>query len=149
MNLITNIDQYNEDNVYFFDPIKNNIVKNGSFIRIIYSTDRIVLNAIYLAMNIQFTVGSLYYNKLKCIFDVNKVQSIISQIKEIEEKLLIKSNISGKVARYNIYEQLKYGTIKLSIENNSQKTFTNILLKIAGIWETNSEYGLTYKFVAL
>ena len=48
MNIIKNIEQYNEDNVYFLEPIKNNIMNNGNFIRIIYSTSLFVLNGIYI-----------------------------------------------------------------------------------------------------
>ena len=50
MNIVKNIDQYNEDYVYFCEPIKN----NGNFIRIIYSTALFVLNGIYINININY-----------------------------------------------------------------------------------------------
>ena len=52
MNIVKNIDQYNDNFVYFCDPIKNNIMNNGNFIRILYSTSIFVLNGIYLNISI-------------------------------------------------------------------------------------------------
>ena len=52
MNIVKTIDQYNENYVYFCDPIKNNIMNEGNFIRIIYSTPLFVLNGIYISVNI-------------------------------------------------------------------------------------------------
>ena len=48
MNIIKTIEQYKEEHVYFCDPIKNNIMNEGNFIRIIYSSPFFILNGIYL-----------------------------------------------------------------------------------------------------
>ena len=48
MNIVKTIDQYNENYIYFCEAIKNNIMNEGSFIRIIYSTPQFILNGIYL-----------------------------------------------------------------------------------------------------
>ena len=42
MNLVKSINQYNEDNIYFCEPIKNNVMNEGKFIRILYSTHNLV-----------------------------------------------------------------------------------------------------------
>ena len=55
-------------------------------------------------------------------------------------------NITGKLYQCKIYEQLKNGNIKVFSES-SDKINNTFLLKIAGIWETENEYGLTYKFI--
>jgi hypothetical protein len=67
-------------------------------------------------------------------------------LKYIEEGLLKKIIINGKIPQYKIYEQLKNGNIKVFSETYD-KINTNFLLKIAGIWETETEFGLTYKFI--
>ena len=46
MNIVKTIDQYNEDYIYFCEPIKNNIMNDGYFIRIIYSSPLFVLNGV-------------------------------------------------------------------------------------------------------
>ena len=146
MNIVKNIYQYNEDYVYFCEPIKNNIMNNGNFIRIIYSTSFFILNGIYITIQINYTSVDKYYNKFKCSFDTNQYKELIEKLKIIERGLLKKSGILGKIPQYKIYEQLKNSNIKV-FSDSFDKIGNTFLLKIAGIWETDTEYGLTYKFI--
>jgi len=146
MNIVKTIDQYNENFVYFCEPIKNNIMNDGNFIRIIYSTPLFVLNGIYLSVNIGYISIEKYYNKFKCTFELNQHRDIIDRLRSLEDCLLKKSNIIGKLPQYKIYEQLRNGNIKVFSES-FEKINNTFLLKIAGIWETEHEYGLTYKFL--
>ena len=148
MNIVKNIDQYNEDYVYFCEPIKNNIMNNGTFIRIIYSTSLFILNGIYINISINYTSVDKYFNKYKCSFDTNQYRELIENIRIIEEGLIKKIGILGKIPQYKIYEQLKNGNIKV-FSDTSEKIGNIFLLKIAGMWETETEYGLTYKFIIL
>ena len=70
MNIIKKIDQYNENYIYFCEPIKNNIMNESSFIRIIYSTPQFVLNGIYLLLILNDIICEKYYNKYKCSFNI-------------------------------------------------------------------------------
>ena len=67
-------------------------------------------------------------------------------IKTIEEDLLKKYFILDKMPQYKIYEQLRNGNIKIFTDVGS-KTLCSFILKISGIWETQHNYGLTYKFI--
>jgi hypothetical protein len=147
MNIVKSLDQYDDDCVYFCDPIKNNIMNEGYFIRIIYSSPLFMLNGIYIAININHTTIEKYYNKFKCIFDVANHKDLIEKLRIIEENITKKINIKNKIPQYKIYEQLKTGNIK--IFSDSDKITNNFLLKIAGIWETDTYYGLTYKFIKI
>ena len=148
MNIVKNIDQYNDDFVYFCDPIKNNIMNNGNFIRILYSTSLFVLNGIYLNIYINQLTIEKYFNKYKCAFDIGAHANLIQRIKIIEENILRKINILGKAPQYKIYEQISNGNIKIFSDNIDNIT-NNFLLIIAGVWETEYHYGLTYKFIKL
>ena len=148
MNLVKTIEQFNSDCIYFCDPIKNNIMNDGNFIRIIYSTPSFILNGIYLSININHITIEKYYNKFKCCFDVNVYKDMIGTLQTLENNIIKKVNIRGKIPQYKIYEQLKNGHIKIFSEN-IDKINNIFLLKIAGIWETDMYYGLTYKFVKL
>jgi hypothetical protein len=148
MNIVKTLDQYNDNFVYFCDPIKNNIMNDGNFIRIIYSTPSFILNGIYLSININHLTIEKYYNKFKCCFDVNTYKDLIDKIHTIEENIIKKINIKGKIPQYKIHDQLKNGNIKI-FSDNIDKINNIFLLKIAGIWETDMYYGLTYKFVKL
>jgi hypothetical protein len=147
MNIVKTFEQYNSDFVYFCEPIKNNIMNEGNFIRIIYSTPFFVLNGIYLFINISNTVIEKYYNKYKCCFDVEQQKEVIENIYKVEESILKKANISNKIPQFKIYDQLKNGNIKIFIDNIEK--INGFALKIAGLWETDTQYGLTYKFVTL
>jgi len=144
MNIVKNLDQYNESNVFFCEPIKNNIMNDGNFIRIIYSTNNIVLNGIYLLLTLNDVVCEKYYNKYRCSFNTTIHKETIEHVKIIEEQILKKCEIK-KNKQCKIYEQLKNGNIKL-FNDISNKTNGTFILKIAGIWETSNNFGLTYKF---
>jgi len=146
MNLVKSISQYNEDNIYFCEPIKNNVMNEGKFIRILYSTHNLVLNGIYLLVHINDITCDKYYNKYKCNFNTLHNKDIIDNIKTIEENILRKIEIK-KIPQLKIYEQLRNGNIKLFNEVN--KSFCSFILKISGIWETQFNYGLTYKFIKI
>ena len=148
MNIVKTLEQYDDDCVYFCDPIKNNIMNDGYFIRIIYSTPIFTLNGIYLSININHLTIEKYYNKFKCSFDINLYKNLIESLQTIENNIIKKINIRGKIPQYKIYEQLKNGNIKIFSEN-IDKINNTFLLKIAGIWETDMYYGLTYKFIKL
>jgi hypothetical protein len=151
MNLVKTIENFNINYVYFCEPIKNNIMNDGNFIRILYSTSLFVLNGIYISFNINNVCIEKYYNKYKCIFDVNEYINTIEKICQLEVNILEKINIKDKIPQHKISEQFKYGHIKIFseyIENNILRN--NIfVLKISGVWETELHYGLTFKFIII
>jgi hypothetical protein len=146
MNIAKTLNQYKEECVFFSEPIKNNIMSNGNFIRIIYSNSNFILNGIYLLVPIQYNAINKYYNKFRCTFDINSHYNLIQQLFTIEENLLKKLNITNKRPIFKINEQLKNGYIKI-FSDNIENMYNCFLLKIAGVWETELEFGLTYKFI--
>lgn len=155
MNIVKTIDQYDENYVYFFDPIKNNIINDGNFIRILYSTPLFTLNGIYLLITLNEMNIEKYYNKYKCSFNINTHYPLIEKIQHVEEKILEKyiygnKTLCLKTPHYKIYEQIKNGNIKIFCENIKKNNINNLfILKISGIWETDISYGLTYKFIKI
>jgi hypothetical protein len=143
MNIIKTIEQYDNNNIYFCEPIKNNIVNDGIFSRILYSSPYFTMNGINLLIQLKDIIVEKYYNKYKCSFNPYKHRDIIERLKDIEEGLLKKAG-SHKSPQYKINEQLKHGVIKIFSEPIEGNDF--FILKISGIWETDNEYGVTYKF---
>jgi hypothetical protein len=150
MNIVLNLDQYNEQFVYFCEPIKNTIMNDGNFIRILYSTNNVVFNGIYLLISLNDIICEKYYNKYKYIFNINSDEhiKIIEKLKNIEENILKNISIENKIPQLKINEQLKNGYIKL-FQNIQTNEYYNFILKISGIWETTNSYGLTYKFIKI
>jgi hypothetical protein len=144
MNIVKNMNQYDENSLFFCEPIKNNIIDDSYFIRILYSTHNVVLNGVYLLITLNNITCEKYYNKYRCCFNPNNHKDVIDNIKKIEENILTKYD-NKKIPNFKISEQLKNGNIKLfNLINTSDSSF---IVKISGIWETNCNYGLTYKFI--
>jgi uncharacterized CHY-type Zn-finger protein len=89
-----------------------------------------------------------YYSKYRCKFNVSSHANIINDLKMIEENILKKYSVPNKTPQYKIFEQIKNGYIKIffDIEKKPETLFN---LKISGIWETDENYGLTYKFTKI
>jgi len=142
------LDQYEDNCIYFCEPIKNKIMEEGNFIRILYTNQFVTLNGVYIIINFNDITMEKYYNKYKCSFNVLTHKKIIDKIKCIEENILNIYRPYGKTKQFKIYEQLQNGIVKIFNEVDNKKN-NDFILKISGIWETPINYGLTYKFIKL
>lgn len=150
MNIAIPIEKYKDNKYLFLDPIENTIIKDSIFHRIILSNNFISMNNINIKIVLKNAVIEKYYNKYKCSIDV--FSDYIKDIIEVENNILSSINIDNKERKKNIYEQLNSGSLRIFSDNNLEnKLYDNldIILKISGIWETESEYGITFKFFAL
>ena len=141
MNIVKKIEQYDDNNIFFCEPTKNNVMNEGNFIRILYSTHNFILNGIYLLITFNDISCEKYYTKYRCCFNVNTHIDIINNLKNIYENI-------NKLPQYKIYEQLRNGNLKIFTDIGN-KTICSFILKISGIWETEDKYGLTYKFIKI
>ena len=133
------------NNIYFNKSVKNNILNNGYFTKINYSDEIIIMLGLYIKIDLQDIRYETYYNKMKCTFSLIKNNDLIEQIKNLEINIINKFIIS-KTPQYSLYDQLKNGNIKIY----NLKNLTNMfLLRISGIWENDTHYGLTYKIIPL
>mgnify|MGYP001477428526 CR=1 FL=1 len=148
MNIVKRIDQYDDNCILLCDPIKNNVMNDGNFIRILYSTNTFTLNGIYLYITLNDIICEKYYSKYRCTFNVSNHKDIIDNLKIIEDDLLKKCDIIDKTPQYKIYEQLKNGNLKI-FNDVGNRSVCSFILKISGIWETQYNYGLTYKFIKI
>jgi hypothetical protein len=148
MQLVKRIDQYDNNCIFFSEPIKNNIINEGNFIRIIYSNRIFTLNGIYLLINLNNITCEKYFSKYRYFFNTLTHKNLIDSLKNIEENILQKYDIINKIPQYKIYEQINNGNLKVftDIDNKCNCSF---ILKISGIWETEFNYGLTYKFIKI
>ena len=137
------MNQFDINNIYFCDAIKNNVVNEGLFIRLIYSTDFFVTNLLFTLYDV---VIEKFYNKYKCSFNIINNKNIIENILQIEEGILKNINIKNKIIQKSIYDQLRVGNIKIFSENIDKTNNYLFILKISGIWETDTHIGLTFKF---
>lgn len=146
MNIAKKIEQYDNNCVILCDPIKNNIMNEGNFIRILYSTPHIILNGIYIVITLNNITCEKYFSKFRCFFNILLHKDLLDKLQIIEESILNKYWCTDKIPQYKIYEQIKNGNIKM-FNDIGNKSICSFILKISGIWETQTNYGLTYKFI--
>lgn len=154
MNLTQDINHYDERKIYFSDPIKNNIMTDGTFTRIIYSDEKMVFNCISMFIMFNDIVVEKYYNKYKCHFDMTTPyhKQLINKLQKIEDSILSQISIKNKIKQNKLYEQLVDGNIRFFLETELNESYIRdgiFILKISGVWENENQYGLTFKFVKI
>ena len=148
---------FNIHDVYYCKPIRNKIMPGGMFVRLIYSNELVSINGIHVSFSLYGRIQEIYNNKFKYTHADSNDDSTISIINAIEKAILENANITNKNPQYKLQEQLQSGCFKYFQDNilpsktvkqtNSQPPrFTSFVLKISGIWTTDVEYGITYKF---
>jgi hypothetical protein len=153
MNIVEKIDHVTIDNVFFQDEVKNTMMEEAQFIRILYALPYVTLTGLYLHVPPLHTpTFERAFNKFKCTFDVTQSDhvGIAHSISALEAEILQKarqlfpSKLQRKTMVCKLHEQLQLGCIKVCNEPKPQQ---QLVLKIFGIWETQHAYGLTFKFV--
>ena len=152
--LSSDINSVELNNIICYDKIKNNIMNNSYFYKLIYSDEICSLNGVFFIFTLKNVFIEKYFNKLKCTIsnshdNINTINKITSLEKTILNKFLNK--VSANTLVFRIKEQLKNMNIKL--QNSNIHKYTNykeitFLIKISGIWYSNDkkEAGLTFKF---
>mgnify|MGYP001465518200 CR=1 FL=1 len=150
MNIAIPLEKYKYNKYLFLEPIDNTIIKDSIFHRIILSNDLICMNNINIKIDLSNVVIEKYYNKYKCTVDI--MSEYTKNIVDIEKSILNSINVENKSKKLNINEQFNTGFIRIFSNTELQNKLYNkfsIILKISGIWETQDEYGITFKFYTL
>jgi len=145
MYLVIDINEFDNRNVYYQEKVKNTVMENSEFIRIMYSTSYYTLNAIFINFKLKLNYAEKNFNKYKYFFNRQHNLSNVDEICKIEKYILDNyNNLKNKKPLYRISEQLLHNNIK-SFNNIYIQETNDFFLKIYGIWENENEYGLTYK----
>ena len=156
MNICESIKTFDINNICYLDPIKNTVIDNSNFIRILYSNDLFALNGIYIIFKFKNIQKLFQNNKVKTCFDMNNTINLnnINFIKKLEQDLLKNCIIKNKKPFTKLKDQINQGYLKntncIYVENKNDiinNMEENFILKISGIWESELEYGLTYKII--
>jgi hypothetical protein len=146
MYIVIPLNNFNIKNVFYQGRIKNTMMENSNFVRIVYSNELFVLNGIFLKFDLNLVTIEKSFNKYKCIFDPFENIKNIDAIGSVEKQIMDQLNYTLKKPNYRIYDQLHNGFLK--IFNDAVCTDKNwFVLKVYGVWENEVEYGLTYKFI--
>ena len=90
MNIVLTDSQYEADHIYFMEPIVNTIMENSVFIKVIYSNPIIILNGLYLQLDLKLISSEIYFKKVKYTYDINNDhnRNMLNKIFNIENSIL-------------------------------------------------------------
>jgi len=152
------LDNINYNNIIICDPIKNSVIDNSSFYKIIYSNDYISFNGIFCLFNI----NNISINKDKIFFNKDDNYYVINKLIKMEEYI---TNLCQKPKNKNIIYKLKellnnncikfvhnddnnkFNNNNLELFKNNSNNSNNFILKISGLWQTKENIGMTFKII--
>lgn len=146
MYIVLKLEEFDINNIFFLERVKNTVMDNSNFSRVIYSNNIFTLNGIFVKFYIKLFNIEKSFNKYKCMFDIRNHNDIVSKVSAIEHHIMNRYQFENKTPIYRISEQLNNGFLKIFNEITCKEQ-NEFILKIYGIWETELEYGLTYKFI--
>jgi len=148
MNIILNLNNINSYNVCFLQP-KKNIIMDGLFTKINFLNEYLTMNGIFIIFPIeQYSIENnekKYYLKFNHTSNMRTVQ----EFSKLENNLLELYNTNhnrNKKKSMLLSKQLFNGYIKIYKEKvDVIHDKLRLVMKISGIWENETEIGLTYK----
>jgi hypothetical protein len=150
MFLCVNLNDFNSEKLLINNKIRNNIITNSFFYRLYYSDNEFISNGVVIVFQLQDISFEKYFNKKKLIFNNKKNINIIKKLNNLENELLNALKLDDKNKKYLIKEQLDNHFLKIINEKNNplkKLDSCNIIIKISGIWESKTEYGLTFRCI--
>lgn len=145
MNVILNFNDFKPNYIHFISPIKNKLISNSFFYKMFYASPLFILNSLYFELFFDNITLNNVDNKQTISFNVNKCNNIIRQVQNIENFVLSKIPLNKKRI-FNCTNQIKKGVININ-SDIVIKDVTRVYIKISGVWESNVEYGMSFKFV--
>ena len=133
---------------------KQNIIMDGTFSKIIFSNEFFALNGLFFFLPIQHQTIDCYMNKYIMKFYPSGPANvpIVQQLSKIEYSIIEyykEIHHCKKRTSCILTKQLYSGNLKIFKDMVSGKPRSNsankYIIKIAGIWETHEEVGITYK----
>ena len=151
MNIVIQPFTVNPSNIHFHDAVNNTVMDDSTFIRLGYSNCDLTLNGVYLDVPLVVNRIDKYFHKYKYIFDYSNNMDIIDSLVKIENMILNNLHINTIRKTCKLKEQLLHNSIRVfeNIDSTPKSLVPgkyNFTLKISGIWVTQRECGLTFKF---
>lgn len=128
-------------NIYFLEK-KMNMIMDGYFTKILFTNSFMTMNGLFF----QLPIKKLPVFKSQYFFQFDPLchKELISQMSIIEKQLIQYYMSFYKIQKIPVY------TLKNQLQNGYVKYYKNgglLYIKISGIWENQSEVGITFKVI--
>lgn len=152
MNILTlDIYNYNARFFYYLDT-QPNILMNGLFTKMIYTHPHYTMNGLYFHFPIQYTYIEPCKDKYYVHFDPKLVQNkaIMENIYKLETRVLDyyqEFSQTEKCPLLTMHKHLSKGKFRIPHQRNTTSMNPcKYMFKISGVWESENEFGITYKW---
>ena len=152
MYLVLEPGQIKSEYILTHAPIKNTVMEDSDFIRLIYSDGVMALNGLHVRARLFTSRVEQYFNKYKCTIDVHRSDTAIKELSRLEDAVLRQSGVINKTPVRRIANQLRLGSFKLFSDDHGRSGCSRqsiYVLKMSGVWETAEQYGVTHKFMEI
>jgi len=138
MNLCHEIDMIDVRQISYYKPIQNKIAHYKNFYKILYNIELFTLNTIIIKVDVKDLQIVKENNIYKVSFTADPI--FLEKLKSFETAVLNHFNqITNKKIMYSFNK-----FINKLIYNTTNPTI-NIMLRISGIWESDTQIGITNK----
>ena len=152
MNILT-LDLYNYDeNCFYYLDRQSNILMNGFFTKMIYTHPHYTMNGLYFHFPLQYTYIESCKDKYYVHFDPNVVQNkvLMDIIFKLETQILNSYQVYSKTEKCSLltmHKHLSKGKFRIPhARNTNSLNPCKYMFKVSGIWESEEEFGITYKW---
>ena len=133
-----NIDKINIKDVSFYKPIQNKIAHYKNFYKILYNIELFTLNTLIIKVDVNDLQVVKDNSIYKVSFTIDPI--FLDKLKLFETSLLDHFNsITNKKIMYSFNKFIN------KLIYNTTNPNTNIVLRISGIWESDTQIGITNK----
>ena len=157
MNICIPFDELNSNEITFDQPVSNFIKPDSMFIQMNYKTPLLNLSRIYAILN---TLDPYMMINLQS-FERDVLKTYLKNTPRVSSKIPeYNKNIATQFQRFKTTINRVYDASSDTISNNSNNENSKgdntetipyisyqFIIKLTGIWETNTRYGIIYKFV--
>ena len=128
--------------IIYYQAVPNTVMENSEFVRLGYSNADFTLHGMHLVVSGVTPSSDTVRGKRQCMFSYEPNQRWIEALIHLERSIL--SNVHERKRTFRLRDQIVGGHVKLG---DSSIEFTNMIIKISGIWITSTSCGITYKLV--
>jgi len=151
MNLVINADSIHKRHIFFYEQVENKVMINSVFIQTGYSNELFSLSGVYINTEFYVNRTDKYFKKIRYMFETNENNEMINSLIKIERMILDNIDRPDLAKMYKLKEQLNSSSILVFENNESVKQVNNtgirnFILKISGVWVSETSCGITFKF---